>query len=301
MDTVEEIYSDLETEVSEEEFRESVTAKVDQMGGLADEETAAMLIAHELETDWEKPLSLAETFRLGKWIQSLQSEGEEDPAYIHGILRNITSLIDQSDFNSPVIEQIQEAHFELDRESFESKGVTNDGVKEIRQKAKFWENILEKELDSEKRLPISSRGLFDVEKAMESPQELFDEEVWEWLPDLPKGDIAEACRCLSIESSTAAVFLSLRAVEECLRLWYEGKEGVEVSGTAWGGVLRELENVYEDSDNQPAVLTNLDYLRVKRNEVNHPDKSPSWHEAEATLYIVRNTISEIYMQIREDS
>ena len=49
MSEIEGIYEDLEdTEVSLEEFREAVEAKVEQMGGLADEETAAMLIAHEL-------------------------------------------------------------------------------------------------------------------------------------------------------------------------------------------------------------------------------------------------------------
>jgi len=48
MGAIEEIYADLEADVSEEEFREAVEGKVEQMGGLADEETAAMLIAHEL-------------------------------------------------------------------------------------------------------------------------------------------------------------------------------------------------------------------------------------------------------------
>ena len=52
MGAIEEIYADLETEeVSAEEFREAVEAKVEQMGGLADEETAAMLVAHELGDD----------------------------------------------------------------------------------------------------------------------------------------------------------------------------------------------------------------------------------------------------------
>ena len=49
MGAIGDIYADLETdEVSEEEFREAVEEKVEQMGGLADEETAAMLLAHEL-------------------------------------------------------------------------------------------------------------------------------------------------------------------------------------------------------------------------------------------------------------
>ncbi len=52
MGAIEDIYADLETEeVSEEEFREAVEAKVEQMAGLADEETAAMLVAHELSDD----------------------------------------------------------------------------------------------------------------------------------------------------------------------------------------------------------------------------------------------------------
>ena len=48
MGAIEDVYEDLDADVSEEEFREAVEAKVEQMGGLADEETAAMLIAHEL-------------------------------------------------------------------------------------------------------------------------------------------------------------------------------------------------------------------------------------------------------------
>jgi replication factor A1 len=51
MGAIEDVYADLETDVSEEEFREAVEEKVQQMDGLADEETAAMLIAHELSED----------------------------------------------------------------------------------------------------------------------------------------------------------------------------------------------------------------------------------------------------------
>ena len=44
-----DVYDDLEADLSLEEFREAVDDKVEQMGGLADRETAAMLVAHELE------------------------------------------------------------------------------------------------------------------------------------------------------------------------------------------------------------------------------------------------------------
>ena len=48
MGVIEEVYDDLDTDVDFEEFEAAVEDKVEQMGGLADDETAAMLIAHEL-------------------------------------------------------------------------------------------------------------------------------------------------------------------------------------------------------------------------------------------------------------
>jgi replication factor A1 len=51
MGVIEDVYADVEADVSLEKFREAVEAKVEQMGGLADEETAAMLIAHELRDE----------------------------------------------------------------------------------------------------------------------------------------------------------------------------------------------------------------------------------------------------------
>jgi replication factor A1 len=51
MGVIEDVYGDLDTDVDFEEFEAAVREKVEQMGGLADEETAAMLIAHELEDE----------------------------------------------------------------------------------------------------------------------------------------------------------------------------------------------------------------------------------------------------------
>ncbi|ERG89608.1 MAG: replication factor A [halophilic archaeon J07HX5] len=48
MGAIEEIYEELEADVSEQRFQEAVEQKVAQMEGLADQETAAMIIAHEL-------------------------------------------------------------------------------------------------------------------------------------------------------------------------------------------------------------------------------------------------------------
>lgn len=60
MGAIEDVHADLDADVSLEEFREAVEEKVAQMGGLADEETAAMLIAHEIDDEGGEVNSIAD-------------------------------------------------------------------------------------------------------------------------------------------------------------------------------------------------------------------------------------------------
>ncbi|WP_135829488.1 single-stranded DNA binding protein [Halorussus halobius] len=60
MGAIEDVHADLDADVSLDEFREAVEEKVEQMGGLADEETAAMLIAHELDEEGGEVESVAD-------------------------------------------------------------------------------------------------------------------------------------------------------------------------------------------------------------------------------------------------
>ncbi|WP_436910971.1 single-stranded DNA binding protein [Halosimplex marinum] len=88
MGAIEEVYADLDTDVSEDEFREAVEQKVEQMGGLADEETAAMLIAHELnegevdtvadiEPGMDEVKFLAKVVSIGE-LRTFERDGEDE-------------------------------------------------------------------------------------------------------------------------------------------------------------------------------------------------------------------------------
>ena len=78
MGAIEDVYEDLETDVSIEEFREAVEAKVEQMGGLADEESAAMLVAHELEDGEVEGVSDVEPgMEEVKFVAKVTSVGEK--------------------------------------------------------------------------------------------------------------------------------------------------------------------------------------------------------------------------------
>jgi replication factor A1 len=92
MGAIEDIYADLDADVSEEEFREAVEAKVEQMGGLADEETAAMLIAHELsehevetiadiEAGMDEVKFLAKVLSVGD-LRTFERDGEDEDGHV---------------------------------------------------------------------------------------------------------------------------------------------------------------------------------------------------------------------------
>ena len=93
---LQDVYEDLEAEVSLEEFREAVDDKVEQMGGLADEETAAMLVAHELEDGgaggevdaiadvepgMEEVKFLGKITRIGE-LRTFERDGEDEDGHV---------------------------------------------------------------------------------------------------------------------------------------------------------------------------------------------------------------------------
>jgi len=77
MGAIEEIYEDLDADVPEAEFREAVAQKVEQMEGLADEETAAMILAHELaDSEVDTVADIEPAMDEVKFIAKVRSVGE---------------------------------------------------------------------------------------------------------------------------------------------------------------------------------------------------------------------------------
>ncbi|TYT63897.1 single-stranded DNA binding protein [Natrialba swarupiae] len=95
MSDIEGVYEDLEADVSLEEFREAVEAKVEQMGGLADEETAAMLVAHEvgesevggiadIEPGMEEAKFVAKVVSIGE-VRTFERDGEDEDGRVANV------------------------------------------------------------------------------------------------------------------------------------------------------------------------------------------------------------------------
>ena len=75
--------------------------------------------------------------------------------------------------------------------------------------------------------------------------------------------------------------------------------GNDIEDRTFGQVLTELGDSYSEGS-RPSLLSHLDYLRDRRNQVAHPDESPDTQEAISTLIMVRETISNIQGILDED-
>jgi hypothetical protein len=252
--------------------------------------------------------SYSHAYTSGRQLENLRTRlqfGEyyeaDSTQYIRKILSELVLIevvLISADINEYLIDDIEKK-----RRNLASEYENEDDI--IREKDKYrllddvtdWLYTLSGEWMSRRAFPTSIDTRIKIEEIVADPSSFFGTDVWDWMERFPKEDFHQACKCLIVDSPTASTMLSLRAVEYCLRIWYEESTGREIEQRTWGQVVGELEDNYGDTNSRPAVLSNLDYLRNRRNAVSHPEDSPTIREAERMLYRTEGTISEIYRQI----
>lgn len=260
----------------------------------------------------KEPISLIHTLELGWFLMYIRQSkvfdfkltAEGDNFGILDAFEKIEHILGDTDFDAVVLEDIKSKrrsyesnHLETDDGTVENPKLDGNEYTSLIESVNTWNRLLKKELENEKRVAISSSGLFDTEEAMRNPNQLFDNgSVWQDLPDRTKDDLTEACRALAFGCTTSSVIMSLRAVESRLQKWYKSETSRSIEKRTFGQVLSELDDTYSKSD-RPAILSHLDYLKERRNQVAHPNRSPGRQEAESTLIMVRETISDIHKQI----
>lgn len=260
----------------------------------------------------KRDLTISDAYNLGTHIIYLQFAGRNNHpvgspeyGYILESLESLQNTLLSTDTSLTVASQIEDfkavlyTHYEGEDAS---TNINDELGSQLEQHAETWNQLLVETLAEERRLNVPNTGILDLEQLMGSPNQLFRQEVWESMDEIPRQDIIESCRALPMGCSTATVMVSLRAVEHYLRKWYEYETSEKLQQRTWGSVLDELMDIYvaeEDTgapviqqlSGVPSVLSNLYYLKEKRNQVSHPDESPSGHEAAITLFMVAGTIT----------
>ena len=263
-------------------------------------------------TEW---LDLNDALHIGKVLNYLhlstdnqfpfKNFDDEDGNYILAGLEDLSSILRSSKIESSVVSDIERT-----KNEFIEANITDDQDEDqiylsdreyanLGRAVSTWQNIISEELASIETIRIENKGLFDIKKARDHPDKLFhDSTLWSELPNQTQSDLAEACQTLAFQCSTSTVFLSLRAVEERLGAWYETETDRDIEDRTFGQVLTELDDHYSDTE-RPPILSHLDFLKERRNQIAHPERSPNEQEAESTLIMVRETITSIQNQLEE--
>jgi len=189
-----------------------------------------------------------------------------------------------------------------------------DKFEKIGKDAKIWHELLSKRIAESKRPPITGAERIKLqndiagwkvlaeekmkelyltapsthivpEKLMRGLTDFLEEDLVKLLTNQEQGDLAEACNCILVGSNTAAEFMSLRAAESLLRKWYEKRTHENLQRKPWGFVLDKLAEAYPERK-RPNEITLLGYLKHRRDEIAHPQRSSTPQEAEATLMSV---------------
>jgi len=196
-----------------------------------------------------------------------------------------------------------------------------DKFEKIGKEAKAWHELLSKRVAESRRPPITGAERVRLQSdiaawkvlAEEKMKELYlaapstniapdklirgltgflEEDLAKLLTDQERGDLAEACNCILVGSNTAAEFMSLRAAESLLRRWYEKRTYQNLERKSWGFVLDKLTEAYPDRK-RPNEIALLAYLKQRRDEIAHPQRSSTPQEAEATLLTVFSLIQAL--------
>lgn len=261
-----------------------------------------------------REFSLEDALLIGNHLAYLKAAGNNnyrlysvnsDGIRVLGTFEYIESILVETDIDTVVLTDIRkhrqklEESYPMEAESDEPVKLDEDDGDSLAEAAKRWAHMIREEVRKEKRVSISNEGLFDSERAMENTEELFsDKAVWEKLPQQTKNDLQEACRALAFDCFTSAVIMALRAVEEQLQTWYKEETKRDIEDRTFGQVLSELDDSF--SDDKPPILSHLDYLKDRRNQVAHPERSPGKQEAESTIVMVRETITSIHDKVNEN-
>jgi len=144
------------------------------------------------------------------------------------------------------------------------------------------------------------KGVFDIERLIESADDAIIGALREVLPDVATFDIRQSGKCLAFELPTAAGFHILRAVEAIIKAYYKALTGSEwdadhsQSQRNWGRYIDGLKS----AGAKPAITgVLLDIKDNYRNPLMHPEDSLELDEAAALFGIAVSVMSFMLREI----
>ena len=109
-----------------------------------------------------------------------------------------------------------------------------------------------------------------VDKLLDEIKDLFAQNSFNELPDLPRFDFSEGGKCIAFERTTAGAFHILRGLEGIVRWFFDNLTSSSGCKDDWGNIIKNLKNISVPPPSE--ILDQLDAIRVNyRNPTAHPE------------------------------
>jgi hypothetical protein len=159
--------------------------------------------------------------------------------------------------------------FRSDRDKSEVVGWWR--VNQLKEATKRFETVLAEELGVLDTYAVSQKGAYSTPELIGNADVMIPESLRVRLPTQALIDLREAGRCLAFETSTAAAFHTLRALEAVLvsYLQFVTNRSAPARMRNWGVYLKMLRD-HPNAD--PKVIDFMDHIRLSyRNPITHPE------------------------------
>lgn len=184
------------------------------------------------------------------------------------LIRNIDELNLEVTSKVDWFRELKEYKERLDKTSSDFKLERKD-VKKIYNLMNKIERVISAELQGRIVFVITEKRI-KVEKLLDEIKDLFAQNIFNELPDLPRFDFKEGGKCIAFERSTAGAFHILRGMEGIVRWFFDKLNSSSGCKDDWANIVKNLKSLSVPPPSE--ILDQLDAIRVNyRNPTAHPE------------------------------
>jgi len=137
-----------------------------------------------------------------------------------------------------------------------------------------------------------------VEKLLDEIKDLFAQNIFNELPDLPRFDFKEGGKCIAFERSTAGAFHILRGMEGIVRWFFDKFTSSSGCENNWGNIITNLKSLSVPPPSE--ILDQLDAIRVNyRNPTAHPELTYTNDEVQDLLSECIAVVNRIVKHLKD--
>jgi hypothetical protein len=167
----------------------------------------------------------------------------------------------------------------------------------IKDAANRFETVLSEELAILDTYTIAAKGAYSTPELISNAEVMFPPKIREKIPARAIEDIKQAGKCLAFETSTAAAFHIVRALESLIVEYFKKIAGTNPVDKRrnWGVYIKVLRTKPEAD---PKILDFLEHIKDNyRNPISHPEATLSTDEVTVLLGVAVGAITQICLAL----